>query len=954
MNRILTILVLMSLTFGVNAQRKNRKSSASTTTTATPANERFEGYEKRMKLADRSLVKQLEFKNIGPTVMSGRVVDFDVNPTDPSHFYVAFASGGLWETKNHGASFDPLFDTEIVMTIGDIAVDWDNQIIYVGSGENNSSRSSYAGYGMFKSTNNGDNWTHIGLEESHHIGRIILHPSDENVMWISVLGHLYSKSAERGVYKTEDGGKSWKRVLFSNDRAGGIELVQDPSNENTLYAALWERERSAWDFKGAGEGSGLYKSTDGGDSWGKISGGDSGFPDTNGTGRVGMALAPSNPDVLYAVLDNQDRKDKEESEDEGLTKDKLRNMSKDNFLQLEDSVLTEFLSKNRFPKKYSAESVKSSVESGKVLPIALTEYLEDANALLFDTPVIGSEVYRSEDGGATWSKTHEGYLEDLFYSYGYYFAQISIDAQDPNKIYTMGVPIIKSSDGGKTWSNINKSNVHVDHHALWVNPDRSGHLINGNDGGVNISFDDGEHWTKCNTLPVAQFYDVNVDMSTPYNIYGGLQDNGVWVGPSNYNTERPWSDEASYSWQELLGGDGMQVEVDTRDNNTIYTGFQFGNYYRINKLTGKTKRITPIHELGERPLRWNWETPVHLSRHNQDVLYMGSNKFHRSMNQGDSFETLSGDLTKGGRKGNVSYGTMTSIVESPMRFGLIYVGTDDGYIHVSQNVGHSWERISGALPADMWVSSVVPSSHKEGRVYASLNGYRWDNFEALVYMSDDFGKNWRKIGLDLPSEPVNVIVEDDTNADVLYVGTDHGVYVSIDGGDSFMAFGASLPNVPVHDIVIQPREKDLIIGTHGRSVYVADIEEIQQLTDDVLSKSLYVFKQESVNYSENWGDYRFSRWFGFNDDSQKIAFYSSTSGTGKVIVKSKDSTLFEMDLDISKGLNYYGYDFTMNQDLSDKKKKENGKVYLTSGEYEVVIQVGANEDSGTLSIKPLK
>ena len=865
-------------------------------------------------------------------------------------FYVAFASGGLWETKNQGASFEPLFDREIVMTIGDIAVDWKNNVIYVGSGENNSSRSSYSGYGMFKSIDNGKTWEQIGIEDSHHIGRIILHPADPNTMWVSVLGHLYSTSEARGVYKTTDGGKNWKKVLYANDKAGGIELVSHPDNSEVLYAALWERERSAWNFIGSGDGSGIYKTTDGGETWNKISGGTSGFPDTKGTGRVGMAVAPSDPSIVYAILDNQDRKAKEEKKDEGLTKDELRDMSRDSFLEVKDSVLTVFLSKNRFPKKYTAASIKASVKNGKIQPIALVEYLEDANAMLFDTPVIGSEVYRSNDGGATWSKTHEGYLEDLFYSYGYYFAQISVDAKDPDKVYTMGVPIIKSADGGKTWSNINKYNVHVDHHALWVNPDRSGHLINGNDGGVNISFDDGENWTKCNTLPVAQFYDVNVDMATPYNVYGGLQDNGVWVGPSNYNSERPWSDEAKYSWQELLGGDGMQVEIDTRDNNTVYTGFQFGNYYRINKLTGETKRITPVHELGERPLRWNWETPVHLSRHNQDVLYMGSNKFHRSMDKGDTFETLSGDLTTGGRKGNVSYGTMTSIVESPMRFGLIYIGTDDGNIHVSHNVGHSWEKISNRLPADMWVSSVVPSAHKEGRVYATLNGYRWDNFEALVYKSDDYGKSWVKIGTDLPAEPVNVIVEDNVNPDVLYVGTDNGAYVSMDRGQSFMAFGTSLPNVAVHDIVIQTREKDLIIGTHGRSIYVADLEEIQQLTAEVRNETLYAFDLSSMKYSDSWGDYRFSRWFGFNDISKKIAFYSSASGSGKVTIKSGDEVVFEDNFNITKGLNYYDYDMSINQNAGELTKKKNGNAYLNVGDYEVIIQSGANKVTKTLSV----
>ena len=947
----LLIAGLLICTFA-EAQKKRRK--ASTQPEYTVAESRFEGFQRRKQLLNSSLIKNVAFRNVGPTVMSGRIVDFEVDPEDPTHFYAAFASGGLWETKNQGASFVPIFDDQIVMSIGDIAVDWTHNIIYVGSGENNSSRSSYSGYGIYKSSDNGQSWTHLGLPESHHIGRIVLNPEDQNEMWVAVLGHLYSDNPERGIYKTNDGGNSWTQVLKSNPKSGGIDLVIDPENKDILYAAFWEKERKAWNFTGSGEGSGIYKSSDGGDKWALISGGNSGFPDTSGTGRIGLAIAPSNSSIIYAVHDNQDRKKKEDKKGEGLTKDDLRTIKIDEFLQLSDSVLTAFLKGNRFPEKYTAEEVKKLVRTGKIQPTALVEYLEDANALLFDTPVIGSEVYRSDDAGQSWKKTHEGYLEDLFYSYGYYFAQIRVDAKNPDIIYTMGVPIIRSYDAGKSWKNINGANVHVDHHALWVNPERSGHLINGNDGGINISFDDGEHWVKCNTLPVAQFYDVNVDNAEPYNIYGGLQDNGVWFGPSTYDSTRSWRDEASYSWQELLGGDGMQVEIDTRDNNTIYTGFQFGNYYRINKLTRETKRITASHELGERPLRWNWETPVHLSRHNQDVLYMGSNKFHRSMDQGNTFETLSGDLTKGGKKGNVSYGTLTTITESSMRFGLIYVGTDDGLIHVTKDGGYSWTRIDSGLPENMWVSSTAPSQHVEGRVYATLNGYRWDNFEAMVYVSNDYGVNWKKIGNDLPAEPVNVVIEDHKNPNLLFVGTDHGVYASLDGGISFMAFKKGLPNVPVHDLVIQTDANDLVVGTHGRSAYVANIEEVQLLSDSILNKPLYLFPITGINHAENWGNKQFSRWFGFNEVSQNIAFYSKESGPGKISVMKGGIAMNEYEINIQKGLNYFNYDLSMSNGNKNTPKADNGKVYLTPGDYEVVVTQGASKTDTALMINRAK
>jgi len=692
-------------------------------------------------------VKNIQFRNIGPTVMSGRVVDIAVNPDDPSHFYVAYASGGLWETKNNGNSFNSIFDNKIVMTIGDIIVDWVNSIIYVGTGENNSSRSSYSGFGMYKSKDNGKSWEHLGLDDSHHIGRIVLHPENPDIIWVASLGHLYSENSDRGVYKSIDAGKTWNKTLFVNNRTGAIDIIIDSSNPDILYSAMWEKDRKAWDFDGSGIGSGIYKSVDGGSTWLEVSGGISGFPDTRGTGRIGLDISISNPNIIYAILDNQDRKSKdEEMGNEGLTKDSFREISEEDFLKISDQELDAFLKQNRFPREYNAIKVKELVRNGMISSYALVEYLEDSNSMLFDTPVIGAEMYKSEDSGNTWKKVNEDDINNLFYSYGYYFGQVRVDPQNPDKVYTMGVPMIKSNDGGKTWGSIDYSNMHGDYHALWINPKRSGHLISGNDGGLNISYDDGENWLKYNSTSVGQFYDINVDMKIPYNVYGGFQDNGVWMGPSNYVASLRWHSSGSYPWKSIYGGDGMQTEIDLRDNETVYTGSQFGNYSRVNTRTGERKRITPSHKLGERPYRWNWETPIYLSRHNQDILYMGSNKFHRSLDQGNNFETLSDDLTNGGIKGNVSYGTLTTIIESSIRYGLIYVGSDDGLIHVSKDGGFSWKNISGSLPEKMWVSGIYPSNFHQNRVYVSLNGYRWDNFDAMIYVSDDYGTNWSKIG----------------------------------------------------------------------------------------------------------------------------------------------------------------------------------------------------------------
>ena len=905
------------------------------------------------------MVKNIPFRNVGPTVMSGRVVDLAVDPEDPFHFYVAYASGSLWETKNNGTSFTPIFDNQIVMTIGDIVVDWANDIIYVGSGENNSSRSSYSGYGVFKSSDNGANWEHLGLEETHHIGRILLHPIDPNTIWVAALGHLYTENPERGIYKSTDGGKTWSKTLFVNNRTGIVELIMHPSNPDLLIAAAWEKDRKAWDFTEAGPGTAIYRSEDGGETWNEISD-NSGFPDTDGTGRIGLEFAPSDPNIIYAILDNQDRREKEEDEEKAiLTKEALRNMTKETFLALENKDINAYLDDEGFPRDYNAVDIKDDVEKGDVKPLDLVTYTEDANSLLFDTPVKGGEMYKSEDAGKTWTKTHEDYIESMIYSYGYYFGQVRVDPKDPDVIYTMGVPIVRSDDGGKTFKSINEDNVHVDHHALWINPENSKHLILGNDGGVYVSFDTGATWTNCNSPSVGQFYSIAVDMAEPYNVYGGLQDNGVWKGPSTYEYSRAWYQEGKYPYERLMGGDGMQVAVDTRENEVVYTGYQFGNYFRINTKTGDRKYITPKHELGDAPYRWNWEAPIALSSHNQDIVYFGSNRFHRSMNMGDDFETLSGDLTNGGKKGDVSYGTLTTISESPTRFGLIYVGSDDGLIHISKDAGESWTKISDNLPQDFWISTVVASAHKEGRVYASLNGYRLDNFDAMVYMSEDYGKTWKDISSNLPNEPVNVIKEDPANENLIYVGTDHGVYASLDNGSSYHSFMEGLPNTPVHDLIVHPRDNELVLGTHGRGIYIGDVSKLQQLNKEVLAKTLHIFPINEPTYSERWGNRR-SVWSEYSEPEITVGFYSNSDAKGKLEIVYKDEVVASQDIEATKGLNFPEVSLETDEafkDLLEEDQKEeyeaaeNEKFYLIDGDYTLKITLGTNSEEIDFKIK---
>jgi len=904
--------------------------------------------QQKGEMVKNSLVKNIAFENIGPTVMSGRVTDFAVNPDDPTEFYVAYASGGLWHTINNGTTFTPILDNSNTQNIGDIAIDWKSKTIWVGTGENNASRSSYAGIGILKSTDNGETWQNVGLKDSHHIGRILINPNNPEEVTIGVTGHLYSPNDQRGIYKTTDGGKTWIQTLFIDDMTGIIDLQHAPNNYSIMFASSWSKDRKAWNFDGSGTNSSIYKSLDAGQTWIKISTEKSGFPIGNGVGRIGLAIY--NDNTIYAIHDSQFRRPEElkKGASDELSKDDFKSMSADAFLKLDDKKLNNYLKMNGFQEKYRAENIKQMVRSGSVKPIDMAKYLEDANSLLFDTPVVGAEIYKSTDSGATWKKTHDGYLDDLYYSYGYYFGHIYVAPNNVDHIYVYGVPILKSKDGGKTFTSISSENVHGDHHALWINPKKPNHLINGNDGGVNITYDDGENWIKNNSPSVGQFYAINVDHEKPYNVYGGLQDNGVWVGPHNARQDVSWHASGQYPWKSILGGDGMQVQIDSRNANIVYTGFQFGNYFRINRETDETTYIQPKHELGENPNRFNWQTPILLSPHNQDILYLGGNKLMRSMNQGKDWTAISGDLTSGGKKGNVAYGTLTSISESPFQFGLIYTGSDDGLIYVTKDAGASWANISSTLPKDLWISRVVASQHKKERIYASLNGYRWDDFTTYVYVSQDYGQTWADISNNIPTSPVNVIREDSKNENLLFVGTDNGAYVSFNMGNSWQAFSNGLPNVAVHDIVIQSEENDLLLGTHGRSIYKTNIRNLQQMNPSKMNENITLFDNESIRHSSRWGNSS-AMWSKPYEPTTHIQFYTNASGKQTIkILSDKNTELHSMSLNADKGFNVTEYDLTLSESMArslsnentsiDIKKADNGKFYLPKGIY--TIQIG--------------
>ncbi|HPE84114.1 MAG TPA: glycosyl hydrolase [Aequorivita sp.] len=925
---------------------------------ATPATTVASGISQKTQLEQTSPVKNLPFKSIGPSIMSGRVVDFAVNPKNPIEFYVGYASGGLWHTDNNGTSFAPVMDNSPTQNVGCVAVDWQNGTIWVGTGEVNASRSSYAGIGLLKSDDKGKTWQNMGLTDSHHISSILINPANPNEIIVGAVGHLYSANDERGVFKTTDGGKTWNKTLFINDETGIIEVSANPKNFNTMYATAWDKDRKAWNFEGSGKNSGVYKSTDAGSTWAKVSTENSGLPVGKGMGRMGAAVVDDN--TVYLIVDNQNhrKEDAKKEKIDMLTKDDFKKMDVAAFLALDDKKLNQFLKMNGFQEKYRSENVKQMVRVGSVKPEDLAKYLEDANSALFDTPVIGAEVYKSTDGGKSWKKTHDGFLDDLYYSYGYYFGKIHVDPSDANKIYVYGVPILKSANGGKTFESINADNVHVDHHALWINPKMPGHLIDGNDGGVNISYDDGKTWIKNNAPAVGQFYSVNVDHEKKYNVYGGLQDNGVWVGPNDYEANPGWMQEGKYPYEFLMGGDGMQVEIDNRNSNIVYTGFQFGNYYRLNRNGAAPVYIQPKHELGESPYRFNWQTPILLSSHNQDILYLGGNKLMRSMNQGDDWTAISADLTQGGKPGNVAYGTLSTISESSFQFGLLYTGSDDGLVYVSKDGGGNWTKISNTFPKDLWVSRVIASSHKKERVYVTLNGYRWDDFKPYVYVSENYGTTWKDISSNLPTSSVNVIKEDPANENLLYLGTDNGAYVSFNRGESWEVFSKDLPNVAVHDLVIQPEAKNLILGTHGRSLYIADISLLQKL-NETNKNDLVISDMEAINFSPRWGS-KWSTWGEVYEPKTKIQFYNPQDGKVTITIKTEEGKeLQTLISDATKGVNELDYDLSILEKTSkllekkDAKVKqaENGKYYLQKGKYKVTVSVNGKSATSEFEVK---
>jgi photosystem II stability/assembly factor-like uncharacterized protein len=866
----------------------------------TSADVRMKGYDQRLKMEADSPFGGLNWRSVGPERQGGRVIDIMSPKNLPGTIYVAYATGGLWRTEDQGNTWTPLFDHESAFALGSLALSDDGQTIWLGTGENNSQRTSYAGTGVFKSTDAGKTWQNMGLPETQRIGKVLIDPRNPQVAYVGAEGHLYSQNPERGVYKTTDGGKTWNQVLPLDKYTGIIDMTMDPRNSEVLYASAWDRDRRAWDFREGGAGSALYKSTNAGKTWFKLG---SGFPESHDLGRIGIAQSPSHPDTIYAFIDNQSADTDTMDEDEGapsgvLTPHRFVMLDEAELLQIPHETVQTFWSRYGVPG-LKLNDMLDQVKNKKLTMAQVRQRLSENNPGLFRELQLDEEVYRSDDSGKHWKRTHPMLLGPFG---GYYWGRVFVSPVNPDEVYICGVPLLRSLDGGKTWKAVARE-THVDYHAYYIDPKNPKFQAVGSDGGVYFSYDSGAHWRHMENMAVGQVATVAVDNKFPFNIFCGLQDNGTLKGSNLYRPGRSDPEQ----WEEINGGDGAAIAVDPRDDgDVIYTSYQFGAVEGYNQKTRDRWDLTPRPQKGEPALRFNWITPILISPHQGDIIYVASQKLHRSLDKGKTWEDLGGDLTKKSHTdGNVPFDTIKDVSESPFKFGVIYIGCDDGAVKMTMDHGFAWQDIS--TPAkDVWVTRVVASKWDKGTVYVSQSGYREDDFTPYLWKSTDYGQHWTSMTGNLPPEPINVVREDPNKKDILYVGTDMGVFVSFDGGTVWEALSGAIPHGPVHDLAVQERDKELVAGTHSRSVWVLDLAKVYSLDKDLRAKDLFIFPVDRMTRSANWGYSNPNSGFEGAAPTLKGDIWSSKAGPATLGLKSKDGKVVkEMPINLLKGYNSF-------------------------------------------------
>ncbi|AIE84715.1 VPS10 domain-containing protein [Fimbriimonas ginsengisoli] len=860
-------------------------------------------------------LKALSWRSVGPANMGGRVSDVCFAPGNAKTFFVAFGCSGLWKTTNRGTTFSPVFDHESTSSIGSVVVadapaNWRGwaddkevkadqraekgrgKIVWVGTGEGNGRNSSSWGDGVYRSTDGGASWKKTGLEDSRDIPRLAVDPRDPDTCYAAALGHLWGPNKTRGIYKTTDGGKTWNPSLQIDENTGAIDVAIDPKDPDTVYAAMYQRRRTAWSFQSGGAEGGIYRTRDGGKKWEKLS---KGLPGQSG--RIGLAISPSNPKVLMAAVES----------DEGGGRNIDDNRSR------------------------------------------------------------RGGIFRSENGGDTWTRVNAQIPR------AFYFAKVRIDPKNDQRVYLLGWDIWRSEDGGRTFLAGQTDKLHVDWHAMTIDPEDPDHLVVGSDGGLYQSNDRGATWDFLNTMAVGQFYNIAVDMSDPYRISGGLQDNGSWMGPSSSLIETggtPNTGITNGDWKVIGGGDGFHVGFDPTDPNIVYSESQGAFVGRINLATGEYRTIRPDVKEGQSGLRFNWNSPFFVSPHDPKVLYLGGNHVFKLTNKGEDFAKISPDLTtrdpnKMDTTGSnaETYCTVVSLAESPVQKGLLWAGTDDGLIQVTSDDGAHWQNVTPKAVSGRYIAKIEPSHRDRQAAYVAVDGHRSDDYDPCVLMTLDGGKSWKEITGDLPKgASVRVVREDLHNSSVLYAGTETGIYMTADRGQHWIRLDTgSLPTVGVHDIVQHPRDMDLIVATHGRSIWILDdAAALGELTSATVAKDLHLFPILATRprlrggLDGMWGD----RFFGAANPplGAKITYWVRDKQDGSASIKIEDAkgeTIATLTGPANSGLNRAIWDLQPEAKRRLQNHGEDpGTVWVPSGTYKVTVTVGGKSESTNLVVPP--